>query len=264
MTTTEAPVGCDRDRVASEALAHLEAHGVEFAAAFEERGGTGGTGRRRASPEDHIATALMDLYRRSGSADTFDLLVKLTRDQLLRRVRLRIQCLGVRVDPHELLQDALVNMFRYPDRFDGRRPGAFRAWSAAIVDNAVRRHLRRSRSGPDVVLRPFEVLAREPYRRAGPAAQAANAEDCLRAARAWSVLLQLYLAAYHRLSERERLVLYMVEVRGKRYAEVAKVLGMRPEALKMVVFRARRRILDRISGMLPGASQEPPRARAAG
>ena len=33
-----------------------------------------------------------------------------------------------------------------------------------------------------------------------------------------------------------------------RYAPLAEVLGIRPEALKMVVFRARRRIADRVEG----------------
>jgi DNA-directed RNA polymerase specialized sigma24 family protein len=42
----------------------------------------------------------------------------------------------------------------------------------------------------------------------------------------------------------------MVEVRGLRYAELAKVLRIRPEALKMVVFRARKRILDRLAACL--------------
>jgi len=47
-------------------------------------------------------------------------------------------------------------------------------------------------------------------------------------------------------------VLQMVEVRRMRYAELAAVLGIRPEALKMVVFRARKRLYERMAGWLGG------------
>ncbi len=39
----------------------------------------------------------------------------------------------------------------------------------------------------------------------------------------------------------------MVEVNGMRYAELAETMSIRPEALKMVVFRARQRIMKRVS-----------------
>ena len=52
----------------------------------------------------------------------------------------------------------------------------------------------------------------------------------------------IYLHVFQHLSQREQFVLQMVEVRDMRYAELAKIIGIRPEALKMVVFRARKRI----------------------
>lgn len=237
-------VASSHERALSAAADLLARHRIAFPEPARRRGGAA------ADLVDRTATALMDLYRRTRSQRAFDLLVGLTRDRLLARARCRARMLGRGGDPEELLQDALVNMFRYPDRFDARRPGAFRAWSSAIIDNAVRRRLRRPRR-PVVQLRSFDALEREPYRRVGPAAQAANAEACREAARAWAWFLRLYLAAYHRLNERERLVLHLVEVCGRRYAEVAADMGMRPEAIKMVVFRARRRIFARIAAWLP-------------
>jgi DNA-directed RNA polymerase specialized sigma24 family protein len=65
--------------------------------------------------------------------------------------------------------------------------------------------------------------------------------------------------AFGTLSERERFVLQMVEVRQMRYHELASVIGTRPEALKMVVFRARKRVYDRVSGMLSACRSERPR-----
>jgi RNA polymerase sigma factor (sigma-70 family) len=207
-------------------------------------------GSREAAP-DQLATALMDLYRRTGSGEVFEALVELTSGQLLRRVRSRVRYVGDRLDPHELLQDALINIYRYPDRFDCNRPMAFRAWASTIVDNTVRRHLRRSRTGFELSLRPVEVLSQEADAHAAePARQAAESEACAAMARTYHVFLALYLAAYHRLTDRERFVLQMVEVRALRYSAVGALLGIRPEAVKMVVFRARKRIFERMADQL--------------
>ena len=95
-----------------------------------------------------IATALMDEYRRHGDPQVFECLVDFVRPQLLARVRSRLRFLGCQLDPQEVLQDAIINIYRYPDKFDACRPGAFAAWSSTIVDNTIRRQLRRHRRGP--------------------------------------------------------------------------------------------------------------------
>ena len=104
-------------------------------------------------------------------------------------------------------------------------------------------------------LKPIEVLGQEPDEpRREPSAQAILGEQCQKASELFTLFLALYLDAYHRLSDRERFVLQMVEVRGLRYAELAETVGIRPEALKMVVFRARRRIAKRIEQQLAFAT----------
>jgi DNA-directed RNA polymerase specialized sigma24 family protein len=79
------------------------------------------------------------------------------------------------------------------------------------------------------------------------------------------LLLQVYACAFRILGERERFVLEMVEVRRVRYAELAQILAIRPEALKMVVFRARKRIFDRMQALFGGKpAADRVRARDAG
>jgi RNA polymerase sigma-70 factor (ECF subfamily) len=197
---------------------------------------------------DQLATTLMDDYRRSRSREVFDELIEVTRGQLMARVRSRVRFLGKGVDPEELLQDAVINIYRYPDRFDASRPGAFRAWSSTIVDNSVRRYLRNQRTGVDLAFVPVEMLAQEPDRGiADPAQRVAQQEISQQMAATFGVFLMVYLQAYESLSQRERFVLHMVEVNGMRYADLAEIMTIRPEALKMVVFRARQRIMKRIS-----------------
>ncbi|MBL9077050.1 MAG: sigma-70 family RNA polymerase sigma factor [Planctomycetes bacterium] len=201
-----------------------------------------------------LATGLMDLYRRSGDRDVFDCLVQWATPQLSSRVRSRLRAAGAACDAQEILQDAFVNIYRYPDRFRASRPGAFAAWSSTIVDNAIRRHLRGRRRGANFAVGAPELLddcadvgERE------PSLQAQDHEECAATVHAYALLLHSYLMAFRTLSDRERFVLEMVEVRGLRYAELARVLDIRPEALKMVVFRARKRVLDRVADWLRGS-----------
>ncbi len=208
---------------------------------------------------DRVATLTMDLFRRARTDEVFDCLIRLTSAQLSTRVRSRLRYMGAFMDAEEILQDVIINIFRYPDRFDATRAGAFRAWSSTIVDNTIRRHLRKGRVGPDIILRPAEILAQEPDSpHTDPGVQAMHLEAFHQTLDAYRLFLLFYLEAFRQLSERERFVLQMVEVRRMRYAELAVILGIRPEALKMVVFRARRRISERISAMLPGPTLSRP------
>lgn len=201
--------------------------------------------------EAGISTLLMDLFRRSRSAEVFDVLMEQSSPQMMRRIRTRLRFRGGHLDPAEVLQDTYVNIYRYPSQFDGRRVGAFHAWSARIVDNAISRQLRGNTNGRELRLLPLEILDQEsesPDR--DPGAQAIAKESCEQVVRAMALFLQVYLDAYTRLSARERFVLQMVEVHSMRYVELAEVLEIRPEALKMVVFRARRRIFARVQRVL--------------
>ena len=198
---------------------------------------------------DGLATALMNLFRCSRSREVFDTLVELTQDQLEARVRARTRGIGPSVDPLELLQDTFISIYSYPDRFDASDPNAFRAWSSTIVDNAVRRYLRKSRSGPNIRLSPMEILAEEPEPGAGPVGLAIHGEESRSLQKTFGFFLLLYMRAYQELSDRERYVLQRVEIDGVRYAQLAEELGVRPEALKMVVYRARQRIAKSIHAL---------------
>jgi hypothetical protein len=77
---------------------------------------------------------------------------------LLARVRQKLRTLGSSFDAAEVLQDAIINVYRYPAKFDASRAGAFAAWSTAIVDNAIRRQLRQRKVGVPMSLTPSEVL----------------------------------------------------------------------------------------------------------
>jgi RNA polymerase sigma factor (sigma-70 family) len=196
---------------------------------------------------DERATRWMDDFRRTGSPERFEALAQHVHGMLLNRARNRCRYAAEWLDPHEVVQDTLVNIYRYPDRFEPRQPNAFRIWAARILDNVVRRRLRDERNRPPLALYPTERFAAETDPSTTDPAQAAIVSESEAGTRAaYLMFLQLYWHAFGTLTERERFVLQMVEVHGVRYAELGGMLGIRGDALKMVVFRARRRIFERM------------------
>lgn len=202
-----------------------------------------------------LATSLMEAFRRSGDAEVFECLVQWATPHLLARIRTRMRGCRSLCEPQEVLQDVLVNIYRYPDRFLASRAGAFAAWSTTIVDNAIRRRMRRTRRAVDVTLQAPEFLADcVDCGTLGPDRAAADHEACAATVAAYALVLQAYLRAFATLSPREQIVLRDVEVEGRRYAEVAARLAVRAEAVKMIVFRARKRMLGRAGELLHAAA----------
>lgn len=211
-----------------------------------------------------LATSLMEAFRRSGDAEVFECLVQWATPHLLARIRTRMRGCRSLCEPQEVLQDVLVNIYRYPDRFLASRAGAFAAWSTTIVDNAIRRRMRRTRRALDVTLQAPEFLADcVDCGTLGPDRAAADHEACAATVAAYALVLQAYLRAFATLTPREQLVLRDVEVEGRRYAEVAARMAVRTEAVKMIVFRARKRILDRAAQSFAAPTdRQPVRATA--
>jgi RNA polymerase sigma factor (sigma-70 family) len=248
-TATRPEPADPRVRIRSLAMQALERHGFVCMAADAPDESLRSAG---------LATSLMDVFRSTGDREVFECLVQWAGPQLHARIRSRLRGLGAMFDANEILQDTIVNIYRYPDRFLASRPGAFAAWSSTIVDNAIRRQLRRQRQGIDLALSAPEVLQEQAdVGMREPSLVAQDHEECSATASAFSLLLQVYLAAFRTLSEREQFVLQMVEVRSMRYAELATVLAIRPEALKMIVFRARKRIFDRTATTMAMSAAAP-------
>lgn len=191
---------------------------------------------------DAISTQLMELFRLHKSRAAFGVLFELNRDHLYVQVASRLRRYGSKADPNDVLQEVFVNVYRYPHRFDSRREDAFRVWSATIVRNTVLKHLRSlSRSGRAEV--GFEELP-EPSQPngQGPLQGAIENESERECCKVLVTYLYLYLRFYRMLSEREQRAIHLVEVESCSYRDAAAELGIKLENLKMVIFRARRKI----------------------
>jgi len=191
---------------------------------------------------DQLATRLMEVFRIHQSRAAFGLLYELFGPHLLGMVAARLRRYQSKADPGDVLQEVFVNIYRYPHRFDASKDDAFRLWSSTIVRNTVLKHLRSlSRNGRLEV--GFEDLPEptEP-RNDGPLQGVLRDEACRECTRVYLPYLHLYLQFYMRLSEREQRAIHLVEVDECSYREAAAQLGIKLENLKMVIFRARRKI----------------------
>lgn len=213
------------------------------------------------SPEfaDWVSTALMDSYRKTGDGQVFALLYELNERAFLQAIQFQIRG-AARVDRHDVLQDAFLNIYRYPHRFAAEKADSFRNWGHRIVRNtllkALKGETRRSRvvSLEEDLGQRADVAAARPDRRAADAEIAHVVDD------AFVLYLNLYWLHFQQLSPREKRALTMVEIDGASYKEAAADLGIRLENLKMVIFRGRRKILRNMQRSLqamPAATSKP-------
>ena len=215
-----------------------------------------GPARTPESLRDALSTRLMESFRRTSGRGTFGLLYELNSEHLLVQVAHCLRRYGSKSDPRDVLQEVFFNVYRYPHRFNAEREDAFRVWTAMIVRNTVLKHLRaQGRAGRHEVA--FEDLSEQPETRVqrpeeGLADQEAQAE----CGRVYLTYLHLYLRFYSMLSERERRALHLVEVDEVSYREAADQLGIRLENLKMVIFRARRKIHRSMRRVFEGLSPD--------
>ncbi len=198
--------------------------------------------RSAESIRDALSTRLMEVFRRCTSRAAFGLLYELNCEHLVAQVASCLRRYGSRTDPRDVLQEVFFNVYRYPHRFDSGREDAFRVWSAMIVRNTVLKHLRaQGRSGR--IEMPFEDLSDQPEERSvTPLRGAIDSESTRECGRVYLTYLHLYLCFYSMLSPRERLAIHLVEVEERSYRDAAERLSIKLENLKMVIFRARRKI----------------------
>lgn len=204
------------------------------------------TGRER----DQLSTDLMRIYRDSASNEAFSLLYELNNEGVMRLIFHHLRRSFYAVDAADVLQEVFFNIYRYPFKFKPDRPSAFRNWTHSIIRNTVLKHSRRAQRNHAVSLstsaekeqRDELPLELEDPGAASPLDSTAEREAHEDLIGAWMLYLHYYLHAYRCLTPREKRALYLVEVDGLPYKAAATELKVRVENLKMMIFRARRKI----------------------
>lgn len=202
----------------------------------------------RLTPEV-LASLLMEAFARTQNLDCFELLYDLCHRQILLVILKRLRFAHPGIDPKDVLQDVFLSIYRYPHRFRNEKECSFRNWSFSIVRNTLLKHLR-SVPRAEVDLDPLAEVV-EDERVQPPDTMLAEDEQNERAAQMYALCLLAYRSVFEsELKEREKKALQWIEVRGLKYRRAAERMGVRLENLKMIVCRARKKLLRAMAEML--------------
>ncbi len=227
-------------------LARLRARGVALSLS---------PGEARELGRARLETALMALFRDEREEAAFAALYEFAAADLAAWIELLLSGAGrarAVLDPAELLQDTLVNVYRYADGFRDEHARSFRVWTHTIATNLLRRSCTRRERGSWQALPEGVHEPRDPH--ASPTEELVQREDQRSALAAWMIVLVHYAEAYEQLSARDRTALDLIEVQGLSYAKACGRLAVGLSNMKMILFRARRRIRARIAARLEAAS----------
>jgi RNA polymerase sigma factor (sigma-70 family) len=198
---------------------------------------------------ESIASLLMEAFARTQDLDCFSLLYELCHRQILLVILKRLRFSHPGIDPKDVLQDVFLSIYRYPHRFRNEKESSFRNWSFSIVRNTLLKHLR-SVPRTEVDLDPLAEVV-EDERTLSPDTLLAEEEETERASQMFALCLLAYRSVFEsELKEREKKALFWIEVKGLKYRRAAERLGVRLENLKMIVCRARKKLLRAMAAML--------------
>jgi len=207
-----------------------------------------GADESREAHENRVGTALMGVFRDTRDPAAFEALYTFSGPAILGWIRGLLGREHAHLDPAEVLQDTFVNVYRYPAGFREEHRGSFRVWVRTIAGNVVRRGaVARARvlhnEGPVSVDIEDEGVG-------DPIRTVVDEDEARRLRRAWALLLLAYAQAWNELAPRDRRTLHLVEVEELSYREAGRILGVGRSNMKMIVFRARRRMARRMREML--------------
>lgn len=206
---------------------------------------------------DWVSTMLMGAYKDTGDSQVFAALYDLNKLSFMQAIRAKVRRSGSVVDPHDVLQEVFLNIYRYPNRFLAEKPDSFRNWGHRIVRNTLLKFLKGQTRLSRFASLDEEIGEREDARVRSPYRSALESESAGIVDRAYLLYLDLYLMHFQRLSEKEQRALTLVEVEGSSYKDAASDLGIRLENLKMVIFRGRRKILRGLQRTLDDLTAKP-------
>ena len=193
-----------------------------------------------------LSTRLMAHYREHATAQAYSLLFDLNAPRFLTIISAQARRISPRIDPNDVLQEVFLAIYRYPHRFRDDCDAAFRNWTSRIIKNAVLKQLRlTSRPGRhEVLLEEFPDA--EDQSTHSPLGAVIDKEGTRATREAYILCLAFYMRAFQQLNAREQKALEAVEVDGRSYKATADMLGIKLENLKMVVFRARKKLVREI------------------
>lgn len=144
----------------------------------------------------------------------------------------------------DLVQETFVKLCRFGNTFRGS-DAKFTTWLYSVAGNQCRDHLRHSARRPEMPIGDLGEEQSEFYEDPPSADGASPVEDHL-------MRMELRAAlktAIRSLPEKERTAVILREYHDMEYKEIAEVLGCPIGSVKVLIFRARQRLRDRLGDL---------------
>ncbi len=197
-----------------------------------------------------VETTLVN-QARSGSAEAFNEIVRRKRRRVLGTV---YHLLGDPADVEDVGQDVFVRMFRSLAQL--RSPEVFESWLYRLTVNTVYDHLRKRRRRIET---PFSTLHEEQLHHldATVSSRLFDREEQSKENR------ELLGRLLDDIPAGDRSLLLLKEMEGLSLNELEQVYGVRANALKVRLFRARKRALQAFAEMEANSRKSPGRSAEA-
>ncbi len=152
---------------------------------------------------------------------------------------------GRRETAEDLVQDTFIKVCRFGHTFRGSE-AKFTTWLYSVAGNQCRDHLRHASRRPETNMVEMGEMEEDFLENhvSDPTSNAVNSsvEDHLLRMELQSVLKQ----AVKSLPEKERTAIILREYQGLEYKEIAEVLSCPIGSVKVLIFRARQRLRERL------------------
>lgn len=193
-------------------------------------------------PKDQLNTQLMENFKNFGNPNAFSLIYELNYKDFSVSIYNKIRRYYFLLDSSDILQEVFFNIYRYPYRFKSDKPDAFRHWTHTIIRNTIIKHLKNQARVGRIELAGESLSDKVDRTSTTPLRHSMDLESEKECTRAFLLYLVLYLNTYNRLSHKERKALFLVEVKNHSYKQASEEMAIKLENLKMVIFRARKKI----------------------
>lgn len=150
---------------------------------------------------------------------------------------------GRRETAEDLVQETFLKLCRFGNSFRGS-DAKFSTWLYSVAGNQCRDHIRHKARRPEAPLGEFEQNLSDNYDDPPQGGESPVEDHIIRVE-----IQETLKAAINSLPEKERTAIMLREYQGLEYKEIAEILGSPIGSVKVLIFRARQRLRERLKDL---------------
>lgn len=203
---------------------------------------------RAVVPVDDLADADLAVKAAEGNNRAFEELHNRYQAKLHSFLAARLPDPSITED---VAQEVWVRVVRHLENFDPER-AKFQSWLLTIASNLTKNAVRDASRNR---ILPLEDQREDPEADRDPLEQTEDPRQGAEDRQRRREMLRTLRAAWHRLSQGQRIVVRRRFVKGMNYEEIAHTTGIKPGTVKSRLHRARKVMREEIGAAVPGGGE---------